>query len=61
MVLSVTDDGIGFDPEKVLQNPQPDQYGLRLMVADARAAGADLRVRSGPGCGTQWGPKVAVR
>jgi signal transduction histidine kinase len=61
MVLSVTDDGIGFDPEQVLQNPRPEQYGLRLMVDDARAAAAELRVRSAPGQGTQWELKVAGR
>jgi two-component system NarL family sensor kinase len=61
MVLSVTDDGVGFDPEQVLQNPRPDQYGLRLMVDDARAAAAELRVRSAPGQGTQWELKVAGR
>jgi two-component system NarL family sensor kinase len=61
IVLSVTDDGIGFDPEQVLQNPRPEQYGLRLMVDDARAAAAELRVRSGPGQGTQWELKVAGR
>jgi two-component system, NarL family, sensor kinase len=60
VVLSVTDDGIGFDPGRVLHDPQPDQYGLRLMVDDARAAGADLRVRSAPGRGTQWELKLAV-
>jgi two-component system, NarL family, sensor kinase len=61
IVLSVTDDGIGFDPEHVLQNPGPDQYGLRLMVDDARAAAAELRVRSAPGQGTQWELKVDGR
>jgi signal transduction histidine kinase len=61
IVLSVSDDGIGFDPEHVLQNPRPDQYGLRLMVDDARAAAAELRVRSAPGQGTQWELKVDGR
>jgi signal transduction histidine kinase len=61
IVLSVSDDGIGFDPEHVLQNPRPDQYGLRLMADDARAAAAELRVRSAPGQGTQWELKVDGR
>jgi two-component system NarL family sensor kinase len=54
IVLSVTDDGLGFVPEQVLSNRSAEQYGLRLMVDDAREAGADLRVRSAPGQGTQW-------
>jgi nitrate/nitrite-specific signal transduction histidine kinase len=45
----------------VLQNPRPEQYGLRLMVDDARAAAAELRVRSAPGQGTRWELKVAGR
>jgi two-component system NarL family sensor kinase len=61
LVLSVTDDGVGFAPDRVLQNPRPEQYGLRLMVDDARAAAADLRVRSAPGRGTQWELEVVGR
>jgi len=60
MVLSVSDDGIGFDPEQVLHSRRPDQYGLRLMVDAAREAGAVLRVRSAPGQGTCWELKVAA-
>jgi two-component system NarL family sensor kinase len=61
IVLSVSDDGIGFVPEQVLSSRSPEQYGLRLMVDDARAAGADLRVRSAPGQGTTWELTVVPR
>ena len=61
IVLSVTDDGIGFEPEQVLSSASAEQYGLRLMVDDARETGADLRVRSAPGQGTQWELTVVPR
>ena len=54
VLLSVTDDGAGFAPDQMLQDRQPEQYGLRLMVDAARQAGAELRVRSAPGRGTCW-------
>jgi len=54
MLLSVSDNGVGFQPEQVLQERHPEQYGLRLMVDGAREAGAGLRVRSAPGRGTCW-------
>lgn len=61
IVLGVTDDGIGFDPERVLRGRSADQYGLRLMVEDARQASALLRVRSAPGHGTRWELRVTPR
>lgn len=61
IVLSVSDDGIGFVPEQVLGDRSPEQYGLRLMVDGAREAGADLRVRSAPGQGTRWELTVTPR
>jgi two-component system NarL family sensor kinase len=61
IVLSVTDDGTGFVPEQVLSSRSAEQYGLRLMVDDAHEAGADLRVRSAPGQGTQWELTVVPR
>lgn len=47
-VLTVRDDGSGFDPERV----DGRGFGLRTMEARARAIGAELRIRSAPGEGT---------
>ncbi|HSP27870.1 MAG TPA: ATP-binding protein, partial [Ilumatobacteraceae bacterium] len=50
VVLTVQDDGIGFDPE--LTRSQPDHMGLALLADMAAAAGATLTVASAPGAGT---------
>ncbi|HSP29984.1 MAG TPA: ATP-binding protein [Ilumatobacteraceae bacterium] len=50
VVLTVQDDGIGFDPE--LTRSQPDHMGLALLADMAAAAGAALTVASAPGAGT---------
>ena len=61
MVLTVTDDGLGFDLDALLQGDDPDGHSLRLLVEEAQRAGADLRVRSAPGGGTQWELRVRGR
>lgn len=46
--LTITDDGIGFDPSAV----QGDHLGLSIMAERANELGAEFRVRSAPGAGT---------
>ncbi|MDS1270952.1 histidine kinase [Lipingzhangella sp. LS1_29] len=48
VVLTVADDGHGFDPQDV----PPGHYGLRGMRERAAAAGGRLRIRSAPGAGS---------
>jgi PAS domain S-box-containing protein len=48
--VTVEDDGKGFDPDKIRQNPG---FGLRSMRGRAEAAGASLEVISAPGKGTR--------
>lgn len=50
MVLSVRDDGIGFDPSAVA--PREDCFGLEGMLERARNLGGTLTVVSSPGHGT---------
>ena len=50
MVLTITDDGSGFDP---LQATADDHFGLLTMRERAAAIGAELDVASGPGRGTR--------
>jgi two-component system sensor histidine kinase UhpB len=47
-VLSVRDDGAGFDP----RHPPNGGLGLEGMAERARVAGGELDVRSSPGVGT---------
>lgn len=47
-VLTITDDGVGFDP----QQPRPGHMGQRMMHDVAASVGALLSVQSAPGQGT---------
>jgi signal transduction histidine kinase len=47
--LTVSDNGAGFDPSTVT----PDHIGLRIMRERAEAIGAQFRIDSQPGEGTQ--------
>lgn len=53
-ILTIADDGVGFDPTTVLAAPLEGHFGLRLMADHTAAAGAGLSVRSAPGVGTEW-------
>jgi signal transduction histidine kinase len=46
--LTVSDDGIGFDPARA----QPDRFGLQSMRERAAKLGADFRLDTAPGRGT---------
>ncbi len=48
--LTISDDGIGFDPGPA--GPECASWGLRTMRERAAAVGARLRVESAPQCGT---------
>jgi two-component system NarL family sensor kinase len=55
-VLTVHDDGPGFDAESLLAKPRTAHFGLRLLrdaVSDSGVA-AELSLRSTPGAGTTW-------
>jgi two-component system, NarL family, sensor kinase len=53
VMLQVADDGAGFDAAR-LTDSRPGHIGTRVLVDLARAAGADLSVRTAPGSGTTW-------
>jgi signal transduction histidine kinase len=55
VILLVTDDGRGFDPDA----SHPGHFGLQLMCEQAMAVGAALEFLSAPGHGTQI--RVRVR
>jgi two-component system NarL family sensor kinase len=63
VVVTVSDDGAGFDPE-LLTSPEPDHFGLRVLADVAGAGGAGLDLQTAPGHGTRWRltlPASAVR
>lgn len=49
-VLTIDDDGDGFDPAQPL-SAERKHFGLRVMAARAARLGGALRVESAPGCG----------
>ena len=57
LLMSVTDDGRGFDPEAVQQHPEQG-IGLRNMRERLAAIGAGLAIHSSPGHGTQIEARV---
>ena len=56
-VLSIQDDGVGFDPATV----PAGHYGLKTMGERARKSGGDLQVRAAPGEGTRIAAAFAYR
>lgn len=55
-VLTVTDDGPGFEAEDLIAHPRAGHFGLRMLREAVTEAGlhASLAVRSAPGFGTTW-------
>ncbi|ROP77491.1 histidine kinase [Frigoribacterium sp. PhB107] len=53
VVVTIADDGAGFDPE-LLTRPEPDHFGLRVLADVASAGGAGLDLRTAPGRGSRW-------
>ena len=58
VVLEVADDGVGFDPGRVLGAPAQGHFGLRLMAHSVEQGNGQLRLRSAPGAGCQWQLRV---
>ena len=56
--LDIVDDGIGFEPEKLLAARASGHFGLRLLRDAVAAADAELAVTSTPGAGTHWRLRV---
>ena len=51
VILTVSDDGVGFDPDA--PDSDPDHWGLNCMRERARAIGGVLHVETAPGAGTR--------
>ncbi len=57
MVVTVEDDGIGFDPEEI----RLGHFGLRLMRERCESVGGSLRVESAPGRGTRIEARLPLK
>ncbi|MCG2722713.1 MAG: PAS domain S-box protein [Thermodesulfovibrionales bacterium] len=53
IALTVTDDGRGFDTQRVYLSPEQPKWGIISMRERAEAIGGDLRVETDPGKGTR--------
>jgi len=53
VVLSVKDDGRGFDPDRCPEPEDREGFGLKGMIERARLLGGALRIESAPGVGTR--------
>lgn len=61
--LTVTDDGIGFNPTEASRHALPGHLGMRSMHERAVVAGGSLEIESKPGAGTTircWLPELNV-
>ncbi len=61
VALDIRDDGVGFDAERVLNQPEEGHFGVRIMGDVVAEAGGTLRLASAPGAGTHWQLTVPVR
>ena len=52
VVLTIADDGIGFDVVHHPTAPARTHFGLGLLDDMASESGGNMQVRSAPGCGT---------
>jgi two-component system sensor histidine kinase UhpB len=58
--LSIADDGVGFDPDRLERDGRGDRLGLISMSERALAVGGTCRVESKPGQGTTVTAEVPV-
>ena len=59
--VTITDNGVGFDMEKVLRDPEKwDHFGIKGILERARLVGGEGRVESKPGKGTKLTVEVPL-
>jgi signal transduction histidine kinase len=59
-VLTVTDDGIGFDPAAAPGDDRP-HFGIRMLSDLAREANGQLKITSAPGEGATFMFELPLR
>jgi signal transduction histidine kinase len=58
LLLTIADDGPGFDAALLERQPTDGHLGVRVLVDLARESGAELAVATRPGSGTRWRLRV---
>ena len=58
--LEVKDDGTGFEPEKIKQKENLNNFGIRGMRERINSLGGTLKINSSPGMGTQVNIKIKL-
>ena len=59
-VLSINDNGVGFDASDLLANPKEGHFGLRVLGDVVAGSGGELLLASAPGAGTQWQLRIPL-
>ncbi len=60
VILEISDDGIGFDPQAPSYPDERPHFGLEVMQARAQRIGAELEIHSQPGEGTSISLQLPV-
>jgi two-component system NarL family sensor kinase len=59
-VLTIVDNGVGFDAPDLLANPKEGHFGLRVLGDVVAEAGGELLLASAPGAGTHWQLRIPL-
>ena len=59
-VLSINDNGVGFDAPDLLAHPKQGHFGLRVLGDVVAEAGGELLLASAPGGGTHWQLRIPL-
>ncbi len=59
-VLSISDNGVGFEAPELLARPKEGHFGLRVLSDVVADAGGELLLASAPGAGTHWQLRIPL-
>lgn len=59
-VLTISDNGVGFEAPELLARPKEGHFGLRVVGDVVADAGGELLLASAPGAGTSWQLRIPL-
>ena len=59
-VLTISDNGVGFEAPELLARPKEGHFGLRVLGDVVAEAGGELLLASAPGAGTRWQLRIPL-
>lgn len=59
-VLTISDNGVGFEAPELLARPKEGHFGLRVLGDVVGEAGGELLLASAPGAGTRWQLRIPL-